>query len=909
MVGDSGSGDTRIGAPQVEEAGRHVGFVAERLLCTGCASCDAACPEDAIVMGYSSRSGVFEPHIDEQRCTYCGVCVAACPGYRLDMGEWPPQGQADHSHPLIGDYQGIWRVHTSDEQLRATAASGGAVTEIVRQLFRSGRIDAAVTARMKPESPLQAEAVFVESEQALLETPKSKYCPHPHNSSLKILLREQSSYQRVAFVGLPSQVHGLRNLQKLYPQLRERVPYVLSLFTAHVPSKEASEFLLWRHGLKEEQVANIDYRGDGVPGRLRIHCHDGREVFIPHQHWSYWGHAFSHFFYPPREWLYFDKLSRWADWSVGDNWQCHDSDAKGASTVVCRSREAEQLLDEMRSNGSLIAEEMSAEELVHDQDLNNKLNIGIRLKVWRWLGGSIPDYRPALPVQGGNTLRTLRFALYVRLCMLRPPFWILSPFIRTDYLVRKKLLRQLRTGWIRLRRTGRSVLRALRILPKLKQDVATGPVILMIGGYGWKDIGDESMPHADLIKLKECLPANSRTVMASVDPEETALRYGEQTVADLQELTRVGVRPMQVLRWSALALLFLLGVIAQKVGWRLAMWPQARAFLDQLASSNLVFNVGGGNLNSLTRGELYKKSVTYLAAALLRVPVVVSGQTIGPFSRLSDRLLARVALDRVRMITFRDEAESRQTTCQLGVKRPTLVDAADDAITLPAVDDMLARRLLAEETGVDLDRERPELLVMLNCKASLSLFKKAGQTHDLAVESRMLQQLAERLLQLEGVRLIFMATDFTDGVDDRVVHREVRRRLSDPDRAHVLEREYTDRELKGMIAQADLALGMRYHFHVFAASEGIPFLGFASGEYQMRKLRGLANLLSEPGCYFGEDIEQADFEALWQAAAGVIDDRESLAHRLQAKVPALKEASQQSINLACSLLSGSGEHL
>lgn len=897
------AGDT---VPQVEEAGRHVGFVAEQLLCTGCATCDAACPEDAITMAYGRRSGVFEPRVDAERCTLCGVCVAACPGFRLDMDQWPPQKRTDHSHPLIGDYQGIWRAWSSDEGLRAAAASGGAITEILRQLLRSGRIDAAMVARMDPHSPLQAEAIFVDSEQALLASQKSKYCPHPHNSLLKTLLGDDAPYRRVAFVGLPSQVHGLRKLQRLYPQLQARVPYVLSLFTAHVPSREATEFLLWRNGVKPEDVSSIDYRGDGVPGRLCIHCKDGRQVHVPHQHWSYWGHAFSHFFYPPREWLYFDKLSRWADWSVGDNWQHQDSDLKGASTVVCRSREAQTLLAEMQANGGLVTEPMSAQDLVHDQALKQKLNIGIRLEVWRWLGGQVPNYQPPLPVRRGDMLRTLRFALYVRLCMLRPPFWLLSPLIRADHLLRKRLPQMVRRGFGRLRSVGRSLYRALRILPALETTTDTTASVLMIGGYGWKDIGDESMPHADLIKLKACLPAHSRIVMASVDPADTAARYGEQTVSDLQELTRIGLRPQQALRWSALAGLFLLGALLQRLGWRLAMWPQARAFLDQLAASKLLFNVGGGNLNSITRGELYKKAVTYLAASLLRVPVVVSGQTIGPFSRRSDRLLARMALDRLRMITFRDKDESRQTTRDLGVTRPVLADAADDAITLPAIPAGQACRLLAEETGIDLDRERPGLLVLLNCKASLSLFKQAGQTHDLEAESRVLQQLAERLLALDGVRLVFMATDFTDIVDDRVIHREVHRRLSDPDRAHVLEKEYTDQELKGMIAQADLALGMRYHFHVFAAAEGIPFLGFASGEYQMRKLRGLAKLLDEPDCYFAEDIEQADFDVLWRGVEAVLADRSALAARLQAKVPALQQASRQSIELACNIVSGSG---
>ena len=79
---------------------------------------------------------------------------------------------------------------------------------------------------------------------------------------------------------------------------------------------------------------------------------------------------------------------------------------------------------------------------------------------------------------------------------------------------------------------------------------------------------------------------------------------------------------------------------------------------------------------------------------------------------------------------------------------------------------------------------------------------------------------------------------------------------------------------------ADLALGMRYHFHVFSAAEGVPFLGFASGEYQMRKLRGLSNLLSEPDCYFEQDIEQGNFH--W--SVGLEDVHMNIEARLTALI-------------------------
>ena len=81
--------------------------------------------------------------------------------------------------------------------------------------------------------------------------------------------------------------------------------------------------------------------------------------------------------------------------------------------------------------------------------------------------------------------------------------------------------------------------------------------------------------------------------------------------------------------------------------------------LDELADADLLFNVGGGNINSVIPAELYRKCTMHLAARAVGIPVVISGQTIGPFTRRTDRLMARMALNGVRMITLRDRGTSR----------------------------------------------------------------------------------------------------------------------------------------------------------------------------------------------------------------------------------------------------------
>lgn len=78
-----------------------------------------------------------------------------------------------------------------------------------------------------------------------------------------------------------------------------------------------------------------------------------------------------------------------------------------------------------------------------------------------------------------------------------------------------------------------------------------------------------------------------------------------------------------------------------------------------------------------------------------------------------------------------------------------------------------------------------------------------------------------------------------------------------------IDKEFPDTVLKSLITQADMAIGARYHFCVFAASELVPFLGMASGIYERTKLEGLANLCKMPECHFPQDMQKSSISDVW----------------------------------------------
>jgi polysaccharide pyruvyl transferase WcaK-like protein len=350
------------------------------------------------------------------------------------------------------------------------------------------------------------------------------------------------------------------------------------------------------------------------------------------------------------------------------------------------------------------------------------------------------------------------------------------------------------------------------------------------------------------------------------------------------------------------AALFVLGAGVHRFGLRMRLWPNARAVLDELAQADLLFNVGGGNINSVIPAELYRKCTMHLAARAIGIPVVLSGQTIGPFTRRADRWMARAALNGVRMITLRDSEVSRTRLAEIGVRGPRLLDTGDDALGLPSLSDDETRELLRGSVDTAFREIQAGLTVAVNLKGSLRMFKGHGRDGELGHEVELFAKLCDWLVDNCDAKVMLVPTDFGAKVDDRVLHREIVGKMNRKDRVTCVEDELDDIHLKALIGSTDMAMGARYHFNVFAAAEGVPFLGFASGIYQQTKLEGLANLLDLGECYVPLDAEFAGSDEVLPYLERVVARREKIAQDLQMRAPDLVRRSATAVEYAIELI-------
>lgn len=335
--------------------------------CTGCGTCYAMCPSDAIELRVDARRGVYYPEIDSHKCSDCGVCSRVCPGISLDIESVARSMlQSKSRSAVIGCFEECYVAHSTDRDIRYSSSSGGLVTSLLILALEEGLIDGALVTRMSESDPLLPQPFIARTREDIMSASRSKYCPVPANVAVRML---RESEGRFAVVGLPCHLHGMRMAEMVSETLRRKVVLHLGLFCSHTLSFHATSHLLAKLGVSSDEVAGIDYRGRGWPGGITIRRKDGRDHFVSNSD-PLWGAIFGNHFFTPSSCLRCkDLTSELSDLSFGDPWLPEVTNAEriGRSIVLSRSREGENLLKIARDRGAIEADIVDSRKVIASQ--------------------------------------------------------------------------------------------------------------------------------------------------------------------------------------------------------------------------------------------------------------------------------------------------------------------------------------------------------------------------------------------------------------------------------------------------------------------------------------------------------------------------------------------------------------
>ncbi|AVX31310.1 coenzyme F420 hydrogenase subunit beta [Carboxydocella thermautotrophica] len=369
--------------------------VIDRGLCTTCGTCVGLCPWR--VLGITEEDGELLPELKGE-CKACGICTQACPGADIPIpvleqkffGRVRPERKDD-----LGVYAGCYYGYASDPTIREKGTGGGLVSALLAFSLERGVIDCALVAGFQQDNPLRTEARLVTTKEEVLAAAGSKYAVVPINSLLNEAVAR--GYTRIAIVGCPCHIHGIRKMQfsGKPDSIAKAVKLVIGLFCASQFYFEGTRHLLVEQGgIKDlKYVKCLNYRGGNWPGHLTVRLADGKEIVIDRHHYMY--HILMPAYKRDRCEMCTDWAAELADVAVGDYWDptMKPGTEAGKSTILVRSSAGEELVGLARTQGAISLELLEPKKVTAGIGFELKKHAAaFRLKQRRRFGWPVPNY-------------------------------------------------------------------------------------------------------------------------------------------------------------------------------------------------------------------------------------------------------------------------------------------------------------------------------------------------------------------------------------------------------------------------------------------------------------------------------------------------------------------------------------
>lgn len=219
------------------------------------------------------------------------------------------------------------------------------------------------------------------------------------------------------------------------------------------------------------------------------------------------------------------------------------------------------------------------------------------------------------------------------------------------------------------------------------------------GGWGYGNKGDNAIFEGMRQSFSEKFP-HAPLVITSFSQKEMLEQHGLESLPSVHRLLSVR-KPLSVFRWLALA-------VWRLSGRRVLLVPSLRRHLNAMREASVVILGGGGYFNDAWPDMLRSRYVEFELAHAAGTPVMLYGQTIGPFSDATISKSLRSQLSRVAMVAYRDQ-QSLGVLMACGLNEAARMYTADEANLLIPVPRPVGTQVEGVRIGVMVQKFRPHL--------------------------------------------------------------------------------------------------------------------------------------------------------------------------------------------------------
>jgi len=412
--------------------------------------------------------------------------------------------------------------------------------------------------------------------------------------------------------------------------------------------------------------------------------------------------------------------------------------------------------------------------------------------------------------------------------------------------------------------------------------------ILMLGGYGYGNTGDEAQCSQALRILHERYPLMNIKVLTP-DPNYTM----EQHKCCCEYASRVAFFnqgycnssffnneysffDLILFVFNAIIIIFNAYLVRADLP---VLFLNARAakLLQTIKESKLIYFAGGGYLTGETLSRLWDGVVVCKAADILCTPVVMSGQTIGIWKNSFNKMIAKWGFKNVKLITVRDEKFSLADLKDIGFQGSNYFATHDDAL------------FCAKAEGK---------LIESDNYITMNFHYWGMKDKQKQIYINKLHDIVEEILSKTDNKIVFIPMHASDKASfDDYINKYPNQRMI------CFDYDYDFRKVRNVIANSKFCITMKHHPIIFAMGENVPVISLAFSQYYVHKNIGALQQYGQEK--FSINLEDDDylnkFEVLFDE---LIKNQLELKNCIKERLKILNKRKEKFLNMVDEILIG-----